>query len=131
MQKAAKKSTISEVLLGPQEGWELRIGYFLELEHGLMGSFPAILAETEQVVVVLGKDLAKKVQNLLPARSAKINSWFFLINREEEVCFSIPHGTEVYHLELSVPQFFLSEETFKKLTRNHQLPFKWRPGLVG
>ncbi len=117
-----------EVLKGDPSSYELQVGYFLSLEHGLMGFFPAIFADdSKRVVVTLSKPLIEKVWKMLPPRKSRLSHNTFYVVKTHSVAFA-----DVDDKERSGPDRYLTEEEFEQLTSDPEnKPFKWAPGLIG
>jgi len=106
--------------------------YFLELDHTLMGFFPAIIRKNEineineMMVVCLDRALLKKVWDLLPKRRAKIGEVILLVNTDRNFGFDIQNENK----EKTEPVHILTEREFKRLLKGDDDPFKWAPGLM-
>ena len=119
--------TLGELMDRDLAGWQLAMAYYLELEHGLMGFFPAIIAETGQMVLCLDENLlVGGVKELLPERRCRQREILVLANEQEAICFQIAneHGVE------TKAGHILTDEEFEELTEGESEPFKWTPGLI-
>lgn len=119
---------LADVMGNDLAGFQVVKAYFLELEHGLMGFFPAIIKKNKEMVVCLDKSLLEKVWNLLPRRKTKIVEAILLVNTDGSFGFDIRNenkeNTEQVHI--------LSEKEFNRLiARSGDSPFGWVPGLLG
>lgn len=103
-------------------GYELMTGYYLELSHGLMGAFPALISEGEELFVCIDKKLLEKVWEKLPKRKARVSLIQLYANLTEKVGYNVRVGDE------AEPIHILSEEEFDALA-NREEPFMWSPGL--
>ena len=136
MQQRVKKlpngtpANLTGLLRGGQQGYELRYGYSLELEHSLMGYFPALFKGTRTIVVVFDLGLIEKVWETLSTRQSKLNTSLFAVNFQTGVCYPITGVTE-YDLKTSKAMLFLTREEFGQLTAADSHPFEWAPGLIG
>ena len=121
----ATPKILQDVMGMPLTNYQLVIGYILELKHSLMGFFPAVITESEEIVVCLTRPLLEEVWNLLPKKRAKIREILLLVNLEECFGFDIQNenkkDTEQVHI--------LSEKEFTELKKQEN-PFKWTPGLI-
>ena len=108
-------------------GWKIGYCYLLELEHGLMGSFPAITVEGKEVVVVTTKRLLKEVWDKLKKRSAKITSLLAIGNASEGLAFNL-EGIGDKGQAKPMRLFEGPELHFMCKQAN---PFEWAPGLAG
>ena len=120
---------LQQVVDGDQEGFELRTGYSLFLDHGLMGYFPAIYKHDEEEIICFDKELIEKVWALLSPRKSKIRSELFYVNRQTGYCYAIPPD-KYYGPEKMEAIEFLTQEKFEKLIAENPEPFEWAPGLV-
>jgi hypothetical protein len=103
-------------------GYELMTGYYLELSHGLMGAFPALISEEEELFVCTDKKLLEKVWEKLPKRKARVSLIQLYVNLTEKVGYNVLVGNE------AEPIHVLSEEEFDSL-KDRVEPFMWSPGL--
>ena len=116
------------------EGVKICTAYSLQLEHSLMGYFPAVFVENlDNIVICLSHDLIEKVRNMLPKRKSKIDEITVLVDTEKGIAFDL---RLISHLNLEEAfdresLNLLSEEDFNKLTKNGNKPFRWAPGLIG
>jgi len=107
-------------------GFQQVQAHFLQLSHGLMGFFPALVRETEEIVVCLDKKLLVKVMEQLPKRESQFGDFQMLANTKDGYGFEAGNhnGKETKPLRI------LSEEEFEKRIIEEK-PFKWAPGLIG
>ena len=115
--------TYRELIRGNHDGWQVEIAYYLELDHTLMGQFPALIAGTERVVITLDQSLLEKVRLLLPKRRSKVSSGNFIVNHQ------IGYGYPVW--ENARPRQLFTEAEFDAMIANNPHPFAWAPGLIG
>lgn len=108
--------------------------YLLELDHGLMGCFPAIRKDDGQIVATADEELIEKIWKLLTPRKAKILVQLALINRETNEAYCLNnidkyvmdynlHKREVIHL--------ITPESLARDLASTKTPYKWAPGLIG
>ncbi|PLX27266.1 hypothetical protein C0583_04510 [Candidatus Parcubacteria bacterium] len=118
---------LGEVMDKDLAGFQQVQAHFLELSHGLMGFFPALVRETEDIVVCLDKKLLIQVMERLPKRKSKFGEFQMLANIDNGYGFEVGNhnGKETKPLRI------LSEEEFEKRIQEEEKPFKWAPGLVG
>lgn len=117
------------------EGYKLRFIFSLQLKHGLMGYFPAIVAGSRRVVLTLDKEALMKVWKSLSPRSSEMVTSLAYVNEETMTAYPIL-GTNKYDLEESKPQFLFSKEELELRLRckndmGGEPYFKWAPGLIG
>jgi len=110
------------------DGFRLAVGHFAELDHSLMGNFPAIESKSKEMVMTTDLDLLKKVCETLPPRRFKFGTQLIYVNPETGIAYSIL-GTNKSSLERAEAFQILTQERFQELTKNEK-PFKWAPGLV-
>jgi hypothetical protein len=123
-------STLKELLAeGVHDGFRLAVAHYAELEHGLMGFFPAIESESGKMVMTLDPELLKQVCATLTARRFKFGTQLVYVNLKTGVAYSI-HDTDKKALEESTPFQIFTKARFDELDKKKQ-PFKWAPGLVG
>ncbi|TSA44353.1 hypothetical protein D4R51_03935 [bacterium] len=121
-QSAKWPENFGQLKRGDQRGYEIRTGYFLELDHDLDGLFPALFKGTERMVITLDPELLKEVWETLPPRRSKESSLQFYVSEELSVAFPMHDRGE--------PIKLLNREKFKELTNTDSHPFEWAPGLV-
>ncbi len=109
--------------------FKLAVGYFAELKHGLMGNFPAIENESEEMVITTDFELLKQVCAMLTPRPFKFGTQLIYVNRETGIAYSIL-STDAKKLGESTPFQTLTRTRFQELIKKEK-PFKWAPGLVG
>lgn len=114
-----------------KRNYELTVVYLLELEHGLMGQFPAMFRGTRHPVLTPNLELLAKVWRLLPPRRAKVNQGLFYINNVLGVGYPVL-GSSEYDQEDSKPHELLTEREFEALVKTSGAEaFEWAPGLIG
>ena len=125
VQRGSVPANLTELMEQSQADYKLQKAYFLELEHGLMGFFPAIFRGTERIVITTDHALLQEIWRNLPPRQSKMRSNNFLVNDDLRVGFPIlEDGQENY----SKPQRLLMREEFESLGPT---AFEWAPGLIG
>ncbi len=121
------KQTLGSIMGVDLAGFQLTRAFWLELDHTLMGTFPALVAETNEPVVCLDRELLGRIKDMLPQRRSKEVGTFALANVEQESAFNIEgrldHGT--------APLILITQAKFDELCAASDQPFKWAPGLVG
>ncbi len=81
---------LKELLEGDRIGWTSKPCWGLEIKHGLMGFFPAIVKKTKIVVIVSDKKSLFRVWSSLKPRDSKVISMECMVNN---VYSSIRNGT--------------------------------------
>jgi len=111
----------------PNDNWLIKPVYYLELVHGLWGFFPAIITESERIIITLDEDLLRRILEELPPRDSKINSVLFYVNKTEEVGYPADNYTKD---EKASAFLLITQKEFKLLIQKNRNPFKWTPGLI-
>lgn len=121
---------LHELLKGDTSEWPIKEFYFLELQHGLMGFFPAILESEKRVVIAIDHDVILRVLTMLTPRRSKLVTNRGYVNERLGILYPIL-GDNALLQEDSKPQKFVAVSEFNSLTSNGANPFIWAPGLVG
>lgn len=110
-----------------ENGFSLQDVFVLELKHGLMGCFPAVIDSTDEPVACLDLEVLKRVWPLLRCREAKVTTIRALASAKHGLAFNLDSlsGDDVPPLKI------LTHEGFDDLTRQFEEPFRWAYGLVG
>lgn len=108
------------------DGWKIAPCYYLELDHKLMGMFPAITGN-EEIVVVLDKSLLQKVWKRLPRKPAKVTSLMVIVHQESGIAFNLEK--ENYDCADTDPLHVFSSEAIEALCQKED-SFRWTPGLI-
>jgi len=103
------------------------MGYFLELDHGLMGFFPAIITGMKMMILVFERELIFDIWQILEPRPSKLAEATFYVSEEHGVAFPT-HDTRS-HVEN--PIHFLTRSQFERLFEKYPDTFGWAPGLIG
>ncbi len=119
-----KLKKLADLLGHDLAGWKITQCHFLELEHRLRGSFPAITNDGK-VIATLDKSLLQKVWKRLSRRAAKVTSLTVIAHPESGVAFSL----ENYFDKDVEPSRVLSSEAIEELCRKKH-PFQWTPNLL-
>lgn len=126
--RAEAPQNLLKLIQGDQNGYVIKTGYSLQLEHSLMGYFPAICRDTQNVVVTFDLKLIEDVWHSLSPRQSQLNKTKFYVNKRAGICFPIT-GTSDYDMERSEAIYFLTRERFEELMAEQESPFSWAPGL--
>jgi hypothetical protein len=140
-QKRRLKMKSSELIaLSDQSGWRISEGYYIQLKHGLMGTFPAIISKTGNDFVCLTQEDVTKVVSLLPKRPYEATNTLFYINEKEKIAFILSDLGEKWRLNSyeknceyrenyeSKSVVLLTKEDVEKMKSGD---LKWAPGLIG
>lgn len=111
-----------------RQNYTLKTCYYLELKHGLMGTFPAILKDTEVVVLVSEKELILSVWKSLKPNDSRVVPWEYMTDEKVGVAYPMQIGEEQRH---SLPLKLFTREEVEKLFVEDKNPFKWETGLIG
>ena len=122
--------TYRELMAGPHEDWVSEVVYFLELEHGLMGQFPALIKgdgnpRNWRMVITLDRGLLVKVQALLSPRRCKVTQINFSVNHSMKI------GYEVSESGSGTSHRLFDQCEFDALIAADPKPFLWAPGRIG
>jgi len=117
---------LGEIMNQDLAGFQLVIGYFLEIDHGLMGFHPALIAATRQIVVCLDRNTLKKVWELLPRTKAKVTEFLLVANIKEGFGFDLQNEEKTNTTYLRI----FSEEAINTLIAGQEKPFAWTPGVI-
>lgn len=115
-----------EFMKRPVPGFEQKMLYWLELDHGLMGAFPAVIHEERRVIFMTDITLVRRVWKTMRWRRSKIRENMAYVNAEGTVAYLVRKDAEE-----SLPQPVLTEEEFNELLGRNPQPFQWAPGLYG
>lgn len=112
--------------------WPVEIGYFLELEHGSMGFFPAVFtAYTPRIVVVFDIKLLFDVWRKMKPRSSKMRQCLFFADKEYGIGYPVQEAEYWIKEGHRGPIKFLSQKEFDGLIAELPEPFMWMPGIIG
>ena len=124
------------------DGWRLCEGYYIQLKHGLMGTFPALVSKTGKDFVCLSEETVKKAVSFLSDRPYRADPLLLLVNEKEKIAFMVAdvEGKWRYNSDQrgyepedriqydSASLAILTEEDLRDM-KAHDL--KWAAGLVG
>lgn len=119
-----------EHLKGDRAGSEIMEYYFLQLEHGLMGFFPAIFDGTKRIIITTDLALIERVWRMMEPRESKVTKNLGHVLAAKGVVYPILGDTQ-YDRETSKPQQLLTEAELDELLKKTKKPFKWAFGLIG
>ncbi len=114
---------------GNHDGYRLMLAFYAELVHGLMGMFPVIESESEEMVITTDLNLLKKVLEKVSPRRFIIRTQLIYVHPETGMAFSIL-GTNKEALEKAKQYQTLTQPHFEQLCNAYPEPFKWAQGLV-
>lgn len=126
----AVPANLKDLLDSKVPGYELKPAYFLILDHGCMGAFPALINGTDRVILTTDADLIHDVWKTMTPRKSKIGTIDYYSNEEFSLGFPVL-GSSDYDNERSKPQHILTRSEFESLTCDGRAAFHWAPGLVG
>ncbi len=107
-------------------GWQIAKCFYLQRAHGLMGIFPALVAETSELIVVYDEDALEEVKKHLPPHESKVTRLMVIVHPETGVGFSL-QGDEFAAMK---PIRILTREAIDALCQTEGA-FRWTPGLLG
>lgn len=108
-------------------GYQIAYCHFLELDHNLMGFFPAIY-ENRDIIVTLNKCDLEGVWKKLPRRPAKITSFLVLVQSGDGISIGFDIAKEN-----NKPFRIFSPESIESLCKRGDErgnPVSWTPGLI-
>ncbi|MBD3251653.1 hypothetical protein GF380_04350 [Candidatus Uhrbacteria bacterium] len=106
--------------------WTVGRCYLLELEHGCMGTFPAIVADTGDPILVLERPHLEIAWDHLESRRAKVSDFYALICLAEPSCAFSLEGRELeQHRVVRV----WKEQELRELCATEGA-VEWAPGLL-
>ncbi|MES3004785.1 MAG: hypothetical protein V4690_01580 [Patescibacteria group bacterium] len=118
-----------EFLKGDKSGYEMVMVYSLDLSHGLMGYFPAVVHTEKRIIYATDLEVLRDVWKMLEPRKSKIAEIVGYYNKESGYAYL--HPSEQYYRERAEPIRIFTREEFEKLKVQDPLPFEWAPGLFG
>lgn len=121
---------LKDLLEGDRTGWSNKPCWALEIKHGLMGFFPAIVKETKIMVIVPDKELLFRVWASLKPRNSKVISMECMVNDAGTVAYSMELGSDAEKTQSRPLKLFSASEVDQLFAKNPS-PFEWAPGLIG
>ena len=120
---------LEELLNGNQEGFEVKMCYWLQLDHGLMGTFPAILKDTKIVILTHDKETIVRVWRSLKPRRSKMTTGPWMVSEQIGIAYNVPPQASDHKHSLPHKLFRRDEiNTYFAVDPN---PFDWAPGRIG
>lgn len=121
---------LQELLDSGETGYVLKEAHFLQLKHGLMGFFPALVGDTKRIVISTDRSVVEEAWKKLPPRRSELVTANFYVNDSLNVAFPML-GTSRYDNERSKPLQLLEREEFERLAASGGAEaFRWAPGLI-
>ncbi|MFH1667719.1 MAG: hypothetical protein ABH884_01685 [Candidatus Komeilibacteria bacterium] len=107
-------------------GWQHTTGHFAQLAHGLMGAFPVVINETDEMVICTDKVVLLDVLEKLRIREFNFGELPMLVSPDKKFGFIMARDnvkdTEATHI--------LTREEFETRVVNEEEPFHWPYGLI-
>ncbi len=119
----------AELLKKIPAGFEIKEYYYLQLDHGLMGFFPAVFVGSKRVVITTDIELAKEAWGTMTPRKSKLSHNLGHVNEQLGIVYPIL-GDDQYEKEESKPLQLLTRTEFEGLLAVSPHPFQWAPGLL-
>lgn len=119
-----------ELLKSDASAWPIKDFYLLELKHGLMGFFPAIVKSEKRPIITTDRALLLRIWPMLSPRKSQVTKNLGYVNETLGLLYPIL-GNDEFYQEESKPQKLLTVEEFERVTRDGANPFGWAPGLIG
>lgn len=132
---ADSTKNLKSLIEGSHEGFQLGFVYFLELDHNLMGCFPAMTCSNE-TVLTRDSEVLSKIRETLEPRPSKITQCLGYINDKLGVVYLIRDTDDYYLTEISKPLSLFSKKKLEEMIGDVEFQtkdkpvFKWRPGLI-
>ncbi len=109
--------------------------YWAQLSHGLMGTFPALIAKTKDMFVCADKQTLGKILETMPKRRFAIMPSLMIVNEADRLAFDI-HALHNCHdmgkESESLPVILADDlQTMTSAQHGNSPLFKWAPGLIG
>jgi hypothetical protein len=111
------------------EGYSLEECHYLYLQHGLMGTFPAIFKSDKEIILTTDQNLLAEIWKLLSPRRSQMSSFIGYVHKEKQVAFR--HTDNKHEQEEITCMRLLDRQLFSDLTAKVEEPFGWAPGLIG
>jgi hypothetical protein len=121
---------LKEILAGDRKGWTSKTCWALEISHGLMGFFPAIVKASKIMVLVSDMPLIFRVWRSLEPKESKLIARECIVNDVGTVAYFMMVSSD-YDKEHSLPQKLFSVAEINELFAKNASAFGWAPGLFG
>ena len=121
---------LKEILDGDRKGWTNKLCWALEISHGLMGFFPAIVEATNVMVLVSDKPSIFRIWKSLKPRWSKLIECECIVNDEGTVAYAMRIKSDE-DKKSSLPQKLFSVTEIEELFKKNPTPFRWAPGFFG
>ena len=126
-----KKMTFAQLIKKDEDkDFHIAIGYYVELDHALAGTFPIISIRSRDMVMTTDRELLEEIWKTLTPRRAKLSTQLVYVNCKTGIAYPI-FGNEEYHLNDVLPFQMLTRERYNQLMQEKDPAFEWSPGLVG
>ncbi len=131
MYEVDKLQHLGEIIGKDLAGFRLAPVFWLELEHGCMGNFPALIAGSREIIFTSDRSTLRVVWGELPRKSAKIRSQFALVHQQSGIAFPLYAVlTGEVEAEEMTPIHIRSKEDLERMISHTKEPFAWAPGLI-
>ncbi len=127
MEQTTASARLSDYFVKPLGSCTIQQGYFLEIAHRLMGTFPAIYSDSKKIILCLEKGILEDVYFHLDPRVYKVSEILLLVDQEKGVGFSLRAGQQGDDAE-ALP--ILTRASYEVLVRENEKPFRWAPGII-
>jgi hypothetical protein len=109
--------------------YELKRCYALEIRHGLMGYYPAVVKGTKMVIIVSNPELIFRIWKSLEPRDSELTVFEGMTREDIGVVYAM--RAKDYEQEESRPHKLFSYSEVEELFKKSPEPFNWAPGLFG
>lgn len=112
-----------------EQGYRLEKVFYLQLVHGLMAFFPAVIDAEKRVIMCLDQSLLVEVWKTLAPRASKMVSVVCYVNEQKGITYVDYDGQ--YEKEGSKPEKILTRKEYEEILKKNPDAIDWAPGLIG
>jgi len=112
---------LNELLGKDLAGYKLVVGKFMELDHQLMGYFPAIFSKSRSEAIFVDEAVYQAAEARLEKRPFKTHNFAYLLE---------PEGKGGFVVEGSGILKRTRTEVYTKEDLDTHVPIEWAPGLL-
>ncbi len=124
-------NNLKDLLEGDRAGWVSKPCWALELKHGLMGFFPAIVKAMPKIMLITSdRDSIFHVWKSLKPRDSKLIALECMVNEAGTVGYAMRLESD-FEKKQSLPLKIFGTSEIEELFAKNPAPFKWAPGLFG
>lgn len=112
-----------------EQGYRLEKVFYLQLTHGLMAFFPAVIDAEKRVIACLDRNLLVEVWKTLEPRASKMDSQICYVNEQKGIAY--PNVDEQYEQERLKPEKIFTRNEYEGIQKKIPGAITWAPGLIG